>query len=94
MTGRDGTWQAVGGAGVEGGVSSGESVSTPGLDATRHTIEARVPWADVGGAPDVGVPWGLTVGVIDGTAETPSTEYVGGTGGDRPATWLRARLAE
>lgn len=92
--GRDGTWRATEDTGVTGVVSSSESVSTPGFDGERHTIEARVPWSDLGGAPDVGVPWGLTVGVTDDSEGAPFTEYVGGTEGDRPATWMCTRLAK
>jgi len=92
--GRDGTWQTVGGAGVEVAVSSDSPASTPGFNGTRYTIESRVPWTEIGGAPVAGGTWGLTIGVTDDDAGMPSTEYVGGTRGDRPATWLRARLVE
>lgn len=92
--GADGTWQAVDGAGVEVAVSSAEPTSTPAFEGERHTIEARVPWSTLGGVPAAGTPWGLTAGITDDDSGTPRTEYVSGTSGDRPATWLRARLAE
>ena len=92
--GRDGTWQTVSGAGVEVAVSPPEPAATPAFDGTRHIIEARVPWSSLGGAPAVGAPFGLTVGIMDNDSGKSTIEYTGGTSGERPATWLRARLAE
>lgn len=92
--GRDGTWQTVSGAGVEVAVSPPEPASTPAFDGTRHTIEVRVPWSALKGAPAVGVPFGFTVGIMDDDIGESTTEYTGGTTGERPATWLRARLVE
>jgi len=92
--GRNGTWRAVDGADIKVAVSSSKTVSTPGFDGDRHTIEARVPWTALGGTPAVHTPFGLTVGIIDDDAGPRTTEYIGGTSGTHPATWLRARLAE
>lgn len=89
--GRAGDWQPVDAPDVEIDVSLPEAVTTPAFDGTTRTIEARLPWTQLSGHPEVGVPWGLTVGIVD---DGRPEEYVGGTNGTRPTTWLRTTLAE
>jgi hypothetical protein len=91
--GGDGEWRDSEGSGVESSISAAESVSTPAFEGTRHTIEARIPWERLGGAPDVGASWGLNVGIVDDDRDH-TAEYVGGTSGPHPASWLRARLTD
>ena len=61
----------------------------------RTVVEVAVPWDRLGGRPAVGAAWGLTLGVVDRDQQGNKTrEWVAGTEGDRPSTWLKTTLAE
>ena len=91
--GDGGQWASVDPGPLEVAVSEAVPAATPAFDGVRYVVEVGLPWASVGGRPSADGVWGLTVGIVNRTAEGwIFREWISGTRPDRPSTWLEASL--